>query len=394
MPRRCSTRFQTLVLTAIALCAALCTGSGTAGPASRHEPHPQLQAVKDNSWLLIDRGGITSPNGILAYSGGWYDPDAHALCIFGGGHWNYSGNEVWCFEINALKWRLMYEPDAIVEQGQDQGAYKNHRREYPGALFNPADEPIADARPISKHTYDQMEYIPGLGAFVWGGYSWGDGGQGWCEACPDSWAFDFNTAKWTYLYNGKNPSPNTDAGVGRSAYSHKNRLLYSLSRSRTWTFNPRTLDWREISVKGQAPWSIEGTLEYDGNRNMLYHFGGNYPENGELHRFDIKNNIWKKLEPAGPAPGLVAKDGPGLAFDTTNDVLLVHQSGKLWAYHPKDNRWESLQGQPRPQDRGYIFGRFRYDPVNGGAWLHTWENGQHSTWFYRYKHAAKNGADN
>lgn len=352
------------------------------------QAHPKLQKQAANSWQRIDQGGVTAPSGILAYSGGWYDSDHHQLCIFGGGHWNYSGNEVWCFDIAQLRWRQLYTADAIVEGGKYQGAYLNFNKRYPGALFNPAGEDIADARPMSKHTYDQMEYIPGLGALVWGGYSWGDGSQGWCDSCPDTWAFDFGTQKWLYLYKGNNPSPNGrsgDAGVGSSAYVPADRLLYVVSRGKTWTFTPGTLKWRQLDVSGQPPWSIEATLEYDSKRHSLYFFGGNYPENGQLYHFDIKKRHWQTIKATGTQPGLQANNGPGLAYSPDHDALMLYQSGQLWAYHPAQQHWEKLKTTNNPQDRSYVFGRFRYDPVNKGFWLHNWQDGKHQTWFYRYR---------
>jgi hypothetical protein len=238
---------------------------------------------------------------------------------------------------------------------------------------------------MSKHTYDQMEYIPGLGAFVWGGYSWGDGGQGYCESCKDSWAYEHKTRKWHYLYKGNNPSPNSDAGVGSSAYSSKDKLLYVVSRGQTWTFDPKNAKWRQLEVNGQGPWSIEANLEYDSKRHVLYFYGGNYPENDTLFRFDIDALRWEKLKPKGDDPQYLAKNGPGLAYDPDNDVLMVYQAGTLWAYHPDDNRWQILKPATQPSDNSYVFGRFRYDPVNKGFWLHAWQNQQHTTWFYRYK---------
>ena len=130
-------------------------------------------------------------------------------------------------------------------------------------------------------------------------------------------------------------------------------------------------------------------MEYDSNRDVIYNFGGNYPESGKLHRFDIEKFVWEELNPKGDGPGLAAKDGPGLAFDPINDVLLIYNSGQLWAYHPKDDRWEAIKTKTHPQDRGYVFGRFRYDPINKGVWLHNWESNKHTTWFFRYAKTVK-----
>jgi hypothetical protein len=358
----------------------------TAPADTTFKPTAKLSDMPNNSWIKVDQGSISAPLGIMAYSGGWYDPQHHQFCIFGGGHWNYSGNEVWCLDITSLTWREMYVPDVVTNQEDDQGAYKNYNNSrYPGALFNPAGEPIENTNPMSKHTYDQMEYVEGLGPVVWGGYSWGDGGQGWCELCKDTWSFNFSSASWQYHYNGSNPSPNSAAGVGASAYSSADKLLYVLVTGKTWTFSPANKKWRQISTSGKAPWSIEMTMEYDPKRNVLYTFGGSYPDNPHLHRFDIDTHVWTKLSPNGIGPGTGSVPGAGLAYDTSNDVLLVLKEGTIWAYDPETNSWSKSRTKDQPTANDNVFGRFRYDPINEGVWYHGWQNDQHTTWFYRYK---------
>jgi hypothetical protein len=351
------------------------------GYAQVHPPTPSLVNVPDNSWVLVDQGGVTAPRNIMSYSGGWYDAQYHQLCVFGGGHWDYWGNEVWSFDIATLTWTELYPPDP-------QSAYYNYNSNYPGALFYPAGEPIQDARPFSKHTYDLMEYVDGAGPIVWGGYSWGDSGTPWCQHCKDTWAFNFSDATWQYLYDGSNPSPNFDAGSGASAFSSQDGLLYVASWGETWVYNHVQNSWTQIN--SSAPWHISSTMEYDSKRHVIYFFGGEYPTNTTLYRYSISSNTWSQLNPTGTAPGSGAADGPGLAYDSQNDVLLVYHSGTIWVYDPNTNNWERRIFNPRPSDGDYVFGRFRYDPVNNGAWFHGWEGGQSATWFYRYKSGVYN----
>lgn len=361
------------------------------GPAvAEHRPTDLLNDLPDRKWMLVDLGGVTAPLGILAYSGGWYDPDAHQFCIFGGGHYNYSGNEVWCFDIAALKWREMYPADVVTDppyNGADQGAYNNYDNEnYPGALFHPAGEGIADARPMSRHSYDQLEYVNGYGAVAWGGYTWGDSQTPWCNRCMDTWVFNFADAAWTFLYNGKNPSPNEVAGSGASAYSSRDGILFAKVLQETWSYDPKKNTWRKLSTRGNPPWSIEGTLEYDPTHSKLYYFGGNYEVNHTLWEFDIPGRRWQSLQPKGSGPNGESNNGPGLAYDTKNDVLAVYFGGTIWIYDVSAEQWETIRPDVRPTDSSYVFGRFRYDPVNNGFWLHASEDGRHATWFFRYQH--------
>jgi hypothetical protein len=77
--------------------------------ANGHHPiNPSLAAIPDNTWSRVTDSG--PPSGALAYSGMAYDSKHHKLLVFGGGHWDYSGNEIWAFDINTLTWSRMYEP--------------------------------------------------------------------------------------------------------------------------------------------------------------------------------------------------------------------------------------------------------------------------------------------
>ena len=225
----------------------------------------------------------------------------------------------------------------------------------------------------------------GLGALLWGGIAWGDSDMPWCVRCPDTWLFDFANIKWRYLYNGKNPSPNNSPGVGASAYSSEHKLLYAKVLQETWSYDPGKNKWSRINTRGAPPWTIEGTLEYDSRHQNLYFFGGNYEANFTLWKFDIRKSAWKPLKPDGDGPTGDSSSGPGMAYDSENDVLMIYSGGTVWAYHPSTDSWETLRPQFHPSDTGYVFGRFRYDPVNNGFWLHAPDSEQHTTWFYRYK---------
>ena len=39
------------------------------------EPTERLRGLPDNTWTLVDRGGVTASLDIMAYSGGFYDPE-------------------------------------------------------------------------------------------------------------------------------------------------------------------------------------------------------------------------------------------------------------------------------------------------------------------------------
>src|SRR5689334_19515987 len=100
---------------AMASAASLVSGEVPAQSAKpKPPPEPPLRrgsstnyaGMPDNSWLQITDGG--PPAGIAAYSGFCIDDARDQLLIFGGGHHDYSGNEVWSVNLTSGMHRALY----------------------------------------------------------------------------------------------------------------------------------------------------------------------------------------------------------------------------------------------------------------------------------------------
>ncbi len=74
---------------------------------------------------------------ITAWSGAALDTNADRLLVWGGGHADYSGNEVYAFDLRTLRWTRLTEPSAV---DRSRGHY-------------------ADGNPRSRHTYDYIEFV-------------------------------------------------------------------------------------------------------------------------------------------------------------------------------------------------------------------------------------------
>jgi hypothetical protein len=346
-----------------------------------------LQSIPDNTWKLIDNGGLSAPAGILAYSGMAYDSDHNKLLVFGGGHCDYSGNEVWSFDIAGGTWTRLYAPDpdppSLCPDGFDA--------KYPGAVFNPAGEPLADARPLTRHTYDTVEwlgtshelfvtgqYTPGSasGLACFSGticYCWGD--------CNDTWTFSPTTGKWTYRNVARAPQP---SGIAAAAYDPVTRKMFVMDRSSIWTYDVSGDSWIRLSPSGGSPTqSIELCAEYDSRRHCIYRFGGESPTTNELWKYDISANSWSLLSPSGTAPPVAG--GWGLAYDSVNDVLVAFR-GSLgtWIYNPSANSWARANPAAEPPSTDRVHGDMKYDPVDNVAFLVAPVSGGIQTWAYRY----------
>jgi Ca2+-binding RTX toxin-like protein len=138
------------------------------------EPSPNADALRAvleiapaGSWLRVNRnlfsdvwaplaqrppaGGENPARVLFAWSSMAWDSNRDKLVFWGGGHANYSGNEVYRFDARTLRWERASLPSAIYNPLGDQQWF---------AVDGPHGAPIA------AHTYDNQEFLPLADRFV------------------------------------------------------------------------------------------------------------------------------------------------------------------------------------------------------------------------------------
>ena len=135
-------------------------------------PTSRLDALKPDP-LPPNQSGFAAV--ITAWSGGAADIKRGRLLVWGGGHGDYSGNEIYAFDINTLKWDRLSNPSTNVGGDESSGIYP-------------------DGTPRARHTYDYIEYIPTIDAFCTfgGGAMYPTGGTG----SRKTFCYDFKLNKW------------------------------------------------------------------------------------------------------------------------------------------------------------------------------------------------------
>jgi Ca2+-binding RTX toxin-like protein len=127
-----------------------------------------LEAAPAGSWLRVNVNrfddvwtpvgqrpntpGYLNPAKVIhAWSSMAWDSKRDRLIFWGGGHANYSGNEVYAFDVRSGRWRRESLPsDVWAPLGDSQ--------------FFAVDGPRN--APTSSHTYDNQEYLPRLDRFI------------------------------------------------------------------------------------------------------------------------------------------------------------------------------------------------------------------------------------
>ena len=178
----------------------------------------------------------------------------------------------------------------------------------------------------------------------------------------DTWAFDPTTDAWTELHPGAvAPSARSYPEMVYDSASSQMILFggddASGSRNDTWTFDPATVAWTELSPTGIAPPSRFGhAMVYDpGSRQVLLFGGVNSSTTGllnDLWAYDPTDNTWTRLEPSGTPP--VKRMWHSFVYDPGSQLVILFggyggASGStganlddLWAYDPAANSWAEL----------------------------------------------------
>jgi hypothetical protein len=191
------------------------------------------------------------------WSGGAYDNDHDRLMVFGGGHGGYGGNEMYAFDVNTLAWSRLTDPSPNPGSGG--------RPYYPDGL------------PTSRHTYDQMEYVPRLNAVCTFGVdgNWAVGG-----GSGDSDCFNLTTHTWSPI-----------APIGGGIYSGKK-------------------------------------CAYDPNRKLIWEHRRDANPGGGINVFDPATNRWKNFGRAGTLPS----EFTNMVFDPVRDLLVIVGGGKVMTW--------------------------------------------------------------
>ncbi len=334
----------------------------TPTPNSTVSPSTVLKNLPANSWYKI--GSFNIPVNILAYSGMVYNDVNHSILLFGGGHNNYWGNEVYQFDFTTLTWNQLYQPDPC-------SAYTNSNYDpsRPGML-------ISSGRPFSRHTYDQMVFISHLNKlWIHSGFYIRD----FCNpdnppqyAGPDTWLFDPNTKQWEYKY----PSTNNPGGAYpvNSDYDPVTKKVYFRVADVLYSYTAETNTWAKVSTIPLASTNgYDYPMTYDSRNRALVMV----TDDGKVYRYYIDQNRWETKTPS-PSINLHSQ---ALAHDPVNDRLIGyrHDTG-LWAYDWNTNQWTQLTPSNPPAPQWEIGSHLIYDPVdnvfitalNGATGFETW----------------------
>jgi uncharacterized repeat protein (TIGR01451 family) len=234
-----------------------------------------------------------------AWSGGAYDTHQDRLLIWGGGHNDYGGNEIYAFDVNTLSWSRIWGPSPDIPEAG-----------------GPCSETYADGNPVSRHTYDGLAYLPAIDAF------WSNGGSLFCGAGNGTfatWVFDLTSMVWTQV----DDVPVTGYSTGlsdTSAYDSQTGHVFHMGTRTFSEYDPGLGSW---TVRGEASegWWGSATAAIDPVRRLFVRVG-----NGSVRNWNLQT--WERGDPITTGGvAVIDPPAPGFAYDPVDGQFLGWNGG-------------------------------------------------------------------
>ncbi|VAW40531.1 hypothetical protein MNBD_GAMMA01-2009 [hydrothermal vent metagenome] len=298
--------------------------------------------------------GKKGPTAIMsAWSGGAYDTQRNRLIVWGGGHVNYAGNEMYAFDIDQLSWFRITEPS-------------------PGPT--PCELYMFDGQPGSHHTYNMLQYTiltDSLISVSGGGYGSGCDAEFSAIKSITTDKFNFTTNTWTK----GSEQPSAGDTIGRvSATDPATGHIWmhgTYGGSKLLEYNPANDEWH-IRSNGEYL-EIEGAAAIDPVRRLMVVIGRWNSSSGTPRRqikvWDLTQSLGSSYTPETSGDNtLEFLAGNGFVFDPTINKFVGWNNGsEVYTLDPETWIWEKIDAAPTnttipSAEPNGTFGRFRYIP--------------------------------
>lgn len=286
-------------------------------------------------------------NVTIAWSGGAYDTFRDRLMVWGGGHSDYGGNEVYAFSVNTLTWSRIWGPSADIPP-----------------MPPTCSSTYSDGNPCSRHTYDGLQYLPDQDRF------WISGGSFWCgsgSSAADAFTLNLATGVWTRRANP--PWTYLELGSDYDPVTHRVYMVAPVSWGALTYYNPATDTYSQIGTGGDGSSSYM-TSVIDPVRRLFISVGTGYntpSRNPYVYNIALSNPPVVQ-QPTSGNGDMNSSVYPGLVFDPVSDrVIGWDGGGSVYSLNTTTWVWTKINPNPAspippgPTVHG-TFGRFAYIP--------------------------------
>lgn len=341
-----------------------CYASGPVCAETSYSVIEQITNAPDSSWIKMNTNSFSdawvpyalrpddsswaNPGAVIgAWSSFAWDSNRGDLLLFGGGHANYAGNEVYRWRSSTQQWELASLPSALDSNYIPVG----------GAVYAPQ----------SSHTYDNSVFLPLADRFVsFGGAAFQSGSYFVAENADGTFR-----RTGPYLFDPNKADPNLVGGADFTGVDPTTQGGYM---------------WEDRDIYANLPnanqiGSVEGTTDYafENGHEVIYisgpDGGGTEHALGRLTINDINDPSKDTFELLGMNWYGSGSNGAG-AFDPINNLYIKTYTGTtpftFWnldtagQYNP--NVLVSLASAPANFNMNGQYG-LEYDPLRGNFLL-------------------------
>lgn len=297
-------------------------------------PNTKMRPVCPSGSALGDCSNVTA-----AWNSAVFDTTRNRLIIWGGGHTDYAGNEIYALNLNAnpITMTRLNNPSTQVPSGCGIGI-------------------TGDNQANSRHTYDHIVYMSHVDRmFVFGGASTPCG-----FFTDDTWTFNFTSMTWQQM----NPSGTKPEGnYGRvTAYNPATQKVYIHDQTSLYSYSYESNSYTTLANNtiGQ-----ESTGVFDSKRQQFVLVG-----NGAVYAYDVSatSNYQRQTWNTSGGSSIVNANNPGVAYDPVTDRIVGWNGGNtVYSLDPITRVWTAITfpGGPGAAMGNGTFKRWAYSPASG-----------------------------
>ena len=297
--------------------------------------------LQSGQWLELPNTKIRSvapdpsesvQNVVVAWSGGTVDTTRGRLLVWGGGHFDYSGNEMYALDLASMSIQR------VVEQSPQTGQ-------------SGCTSALPDGTPSARHTYDGLAYIAHADRFFATAGSLSTCGSG----DPATWTYDFTAKKWTMNIAR---SPITAYYGVMAEYDPASKLVYVQDTNGLYSYNFDTNSYTTLNTSQDLDYHLSGTIDTKRRKFVILGMDG-------VKVIDLATSKMTSMATTN-TPSLANSASPGIAYDPVADRIVAwHGGSNVYALNMDTGVWTQVAINAGPTQSAVsqgTFGRWGYIP--------------------------------
>lgn len=271
---------------------------------------------------------------IGAWNGGTVDVNRSRLLVWGGGHGDYWGNEMYALDLPTLSMKRIVDPSPYTAQASCTTA-------------------LPDNTPTARHSYFGLTYIAHTDRFF--------AVNGSLSPCGDgdaaTWTYDFSARAWNLAVRN---SPMASTHGTMAVYDATTRKVFVKDMSDFNVYNPDTNTYTKLNTVQQAN-DYHLTATIDTKRRKFVMIGDG------VQVIDLNTNQMTRMSTTNAPAFVTSRNAPGIDYDPVADRIVAwHGGNQVYTLNMDTGAWTqvAISGGPTssPSSNG-TYGRWRYIPA-------------------------------